>query len=935
MFISAHYEMGLYNYDSVFRLLAEMDEGEWCDVIPHALKLGAHLDTRVTTKLVAPLDTTIKEIRKIPNENRSLAVSRYSEFLDQLSQMTIDTIYLGGGMTSDKIYLGSGKLFAKLSALSEAEWNKILPRIIPLMAASRYEGSMIRAIETFIDVPDDRMIEICASFEEFKENMSKANVFLITAGLTPDDIKDMPRIFDSLTKLRGNGNFLDAMLNDIATIKPSKRVAFLRTAIPYLQNIDCEKKRSCFLEGLMAFELEEMPRLVEICAPILKRLEKNHSHFTIFIKDFDSDHLPSVIRLIEMLCPTIYDGMHLSGLVNTLTKIPGPDLTELVSLLDDLFQSISIQDTNTGILFTFYNIASDQRPKVLESCLPLFRQFHFGHEALARELAVIPEEERAAYLEETTRLLQNEQDGYLYADTLKLIYSLDLYGEGARSRILEKYQVFLNSFESREMRIISTDFRQPKTIPSDNIGCHKLRNYFMSILNALPTEVLGRSIDALNHLRTSDTIRFNRIHVDPNEIIAYLREANVIEVPALVDEWRGHLRNNPNKGKVKLLADFITQNYQWFSLFEQDDIVQEAIRTGINLENSNDPLNPYKIFENLRIKREEPVNFDAITPATDVFGGLRVRYIPSFLKDEVFQYRLTAGDLPRHSKSFLETSSRHFEERLATDPALDSKVTEITTQNYTALKASALLDGTLNRIASSAGDSMYVSVIAARFVAIVSYLESLSTTRQEGALFSPQEEGFLRMLASIQGCPNGKSEGINAYYLNILPANLRYAATHAYGEEDVAYLRSKSEVVQILAEEVEKMFSGQNSFMKSLVGIRNSDQVMQASHQAGYLRNLIGDVVGLGDQLSFDAHTQTLYRSLINMPKQEAVENFYTFFEPHSFIGRIAEKYKLDEQGAIELLSQMGILSISEETRAAELTTLPSQLTSAIPGGHN
>ncbi len=61
-----------------------------------------------------------------------------------------------------------------------------------------------------------------------------------------------------------------------------------------------------------------------------------------------------------------------------------------------------------------------------------------------------------------------------------------------------------------------------------------------------------------------------------------------------------------------------------------------------------------------------------------------------------------------------------------------------------------------------------VLLLVATFIAIISYIESLSSKRNE-CLFSEPEEVFLSMLASICLCYIGKAEGNNKYYAIVLP----------------------------------------------------------------------------------------------------------------------------------------------------------------------
>ncbi len=141
---------------------------------------------------------------------------------------------------------------------------------------------------------------------------------------------------------------------------------------------------------------------------------------------------------------------------------------------------------------------------------------------------------------------------------------------------------------------------------------------------------------------------------------------------------------------------------------------------------------------------------------------------------------------------------------------------------------------------------------------------------------------------------------------------IRYGVAIGKDDDDVGYLNAKASVSIILREEIEKMFSGQNTLMEDLVGLPEGEEVQQAAHQATYLRNLIGNQVGLVEPLRFDAHTQTLYVGLVEASLQQALEKFYGHFSPASLIKRVDELYCLGERQTIDRLRDMGIIEVMD-----------------------
>lgn len=902
--ISEHHKIDHYSYYELIPLLANMEEEEWSNTFPYALKIMSSFK----------IESSLESMREIPIQNREPSIKRYKQLIEQWTQLT----------KREKIFSGlNDSLFSAVSKFPEETWKTHFSKMLPYLAKHIEASGIISVFETFKNIEEMQLGELAESLDKIyciKESFKDSYwpIFPITAGLTIDEIKEMPHLIKVMIADVKDNEEIIRMFEVASTIPAKNRLKALKFAAPYLETFNFKtnvRERSSFIEGLRGLNLETFEKDFEAVKGILLKLKKNHINFTVQLKrNFATDDFPDVVKVLDLLNINFTDGMHLQPLLAKFSSIPGQDLRNLSNLLKDLLLLIKNSDAKFGLLRAFSSVKPEQRENVLSFCSPLFKQFHYGHEEMVRSVAAIPEEERKDYLERAAKLLKAERDGYLYADVLTVLYSMDLYGTKTTTEVLDKYIGFLKSFDYRGSSGLNFDFNKPETTPSDVIGRHKIRQYFMTVLGKLPLDMLDKSTDALNQLRDSNTIKFNAVHVSPIEIVSFLKSQKIIVVDDLVEQWRKLLRTNSDKTRVKSLVDFITMNYYWFALLESDEIVQEAIRTGINLENSTDPLNPYKIFERLQKKRSETIKWENIQPTVEVFEGLSVCYNPSFLKNDLPQYGLTFGNLPKHSLTFLDDCIETMDTRVAKDPLVKSKIKEITTCDYAELKTAALADGTLQRLLSTSGASdSRVPVITARFIAIISYLETLSNEKSGSDVFSPREEGFLRMLTSIQGCPNGKSEGINSYYLNILPVKYRYSSTIPYGDDDIDYLKSKNEVTAILLEEVEKMFSGQNDLMKSITGIKHKDEVMQAAHQAGYLRNRIGYIVGLPDELLFDAHTPMLYVKLVELSKQEALQEFFKFFTPHGFIHRIMDKYFLDEEGAIQLLAKMDILSIKGE----------------------
>ncbi|MBA2727996.1 MAG: hypothetical protein H0U49_07475 [Parachlamydiaceae bacterium] len=125
-------------------------------------------------------------------------------------------------------------------------------------------------------------------------------------------------------------------------------------------------------------------------------------------------------------------------------------------------------------------------------------------------------------------------------------------------------------------------------------------------------------------------------------------------------------------------------------------------------------------------------------------------------------------------------------------------------------------------------------------------------------------------------------------------------------------------------------FSGTNKLMQDLTG---APEIYQGAHQAIYLKNLIGGLVGVSQGVAFDRHTGTLYEQLLNKGRDEVLELLFSkYMTPESYVNEIVrvvngfnnenkqllesflghgfweENAGLNRQGALSLLEQLNFL---------------------------
>lgn len=861
-------------------VLATISEENWHDILPNCISLlrhGMHLH-QATNALI-----------KLPSQLREEGVRRYITLLNH------------GNF--DSLLLLDSDLFSTIAGTSTETWQDIEPYAHQFVTQYNDHLGLVPTLEILSSISEDKA-EVFQSLLALCEHSESIRIHELITPLPADEIKMLPSVIKEWFE-DANQALTGTRTPPGGQLKNHRMIVHKQDLVKMFLNLPTTF-RSVFLnvatkvlprtQNISVYRLLSLPLSILSQAAHFSQQEETLPKAIMCLNNF--------YKVSSSLSPQEMDVLFKSAPYLSL-KLPGIEMpldpsqkSYVATVLKDILQAIiPIQPTIKNNILSLY--------------APYFSPQQFGQGKFFQTLSQIPQDQLSSCLKETQAHLKDNSDGFLWADILQTNFLMSNYLEQASSNydlgyvqgIKNKYISFLSSISS-PLNFVSNLMATYEEKCAQN----QQRLVFMGVFESLPLPTLEQSIDKLQRAQQS----FNT----PQEVINFLRTENIIDIPTLTNSWAEALRTNPNQFRVSLLVNYITQQFTLFNLTEEDDVVQEAIRAGITLSTADQPLNPYNIFKKLEEKRAEAVNWEAIRPTVETFGKTRVHYNPEFFKDDLPQHVITFSELPNYSSTFLRESITAMDARVLAEPHIAAKIKEMSTLDYETLKANSLQGNVLESLLSKTGKPHEkVPVVVARLIAIVSYLETLSHDRGENT-FSEKEEGFLRMLASIQACSVGIQEGIHAYYLNIIPSEYRYSRLQSQNDGDMDYLRSKQEAITILSEEIDKMFSGDNYFIKQLVGVDSKEQVMQSSHQGQYLKNLIGHSLGLPGQLLFDAHTHTLYVKLVQLSKQEALVTFFKYFVPHTFLDLTCILWDLEQYEAIDSLIDMGIFKKVEPVAA-------------------
>jgi hypothetical protein len=274
-------------------------------------------------------------------------------------------------------------------------------------------------------------------------------------------------------------------------------------------------------------------------------------------------------------------------------------------------------------------------------------------------------------------------------------------------------------------------------------------------------------------------------------------------------------------------------------------------------------------------------------------------------------------------------------QKMESNETAKKRLQEVYGSTWEELWSSCLADSYLSGLLQLSGEN--VSITEAQFRAILHHLLTKEPEVKSGELFSEREDLLIHHGMSIRHCSGGKKEGISSIYTSLDPA-YKYPAKGLEGKNPEEIL-AKQFLASVVQKALSDQFSGVNALMKELTGTGN---IEQAAHQAIYPKNLIGHLIGLHHEVTFDKHTGTLYDALVAKSREEVLHAFFRYFTPQvlaqelmrgvntnfktnsallsAIVDTVSDEgwdwdeeafvpIRLNEHGALELLQATGYLS--------------------------
>lgn len=359
------------------------------------------------------------------------------------------------------------------------------------------------------------------------------------------------------------------------------------------------------------------------------------------------------------------------------------------------------------------------------------------------------------------------------------------------------------------------------------------------------------------------------------------------------DHWSSLLESS-NRTKLREIADFIEGYALYLGLEEAHPLVQTSIaRLTVLNQNITDPNNPWKVWNDLHRKRGVVVDFNLLVPehhqGAKLIAGRMVEFRPNALAD--LQLNVKISGVPDVKPEVLSGALNVIEAKLT--PSIRTTISHMSeSESFESIHARATAPYITNLLRGE-------SVLAAQLKCLINYALSFP----KGPHFNDADQQLIRLFVNIIECEVGQSEGITKLYSNI-PEEFKFKILRGTLDADIDVTAAKNHLRGLINETVEELIGNENDFMKIMCGV---SKISQISHQSIYLKNFIGDYVGLIWMLKFDHHAQLLYEPMLAKSKAQALALFYDYIlTDNRFIQGLA--YKINQ--AVQTKNTYDLLSV-------------------------
>ncbi len=330
--------------------------------------------------------------------------------------------------------------------------------------------------------------------------------------------------------------------------------------------------------------------------------------------------------------------------------------------------------------------------------------------------------------------------------------------------------------------------------------------------------------------------------------------------------------------------------------------------------------NPYSAHRDLVAASEMALP----SPPTQEMG---LAFNPDALKEKIQISRISRSEIPPEvSLANWETICTAFRRKVEKEASPNERIAEVRDDPDTSyVTVSSFFDSTF--IKNLLNFDEILTIEQAQFASIFYSLLQKSDEPQEDHFFTEREKQLIHLAFNITYCGTGKSESIAFLYYR--PEFVTHRLARGTFSENYQENRLSQMIVLLVEEYLMRYLTDDESLVRELAQIDDQYNVLQLSHQSQFLRNLIGQAVGLPLPLKFDLHIGCVYRTLLEYrnKRNEAIEAFYRLVTPQGLITFLQTciEQKMQEDGNTLFADITHLLPQGNDLWNEECTSLTTQ----------
>ncbi len=737
-----------------------------------------------------------------------------------------------------------------------------------------------------------------AKFQGFLEG---TKILQALEKVSPDRRADALKYTALFIKKNAGVSKIASILSALEKFPPDERADVTNQVAPLIPDPLDGEAWAIILNAVSLIPPDQRLDVINHTQPLLKGTHRAplRADFLRAVGMIPKERRASVMESIAFLLVEIDDRCQRNLILDAIDAIPADERANAINQALPFVRDIKNGGIRADLLRAVSLIPQKERTTdTIKSIVSLFRNVQTGFQRVAflREINKIPPADRVATLNLVQPILMGMTNGYNKADALKLVSSRIPKDE--RGKFVELTSPLIKGLYDQKWGylILVTIYNIPSDQRTDliELAAPLLKKIRQGIHRAAVILILD-SISPEN--RETCLRKFSECHatkgltdITLNETVLELLSNESVRVNCH-RYLEGRLESTKDQEQVKMLTTRVLEFTEMLYLHEEHPLYQTAIEIRASTADPGDRKNPYTLQKYLQEKMKEELSF---TPPQFTVGEEKLSFDLTTFQKKVSLKTFSRENLPDVKPDALEQLVSDLDEHLNRLKAEDKKkaldqIEQMTGVTLEGLKTGSLESNYLRALLSSTAGP--IGLTAAQFFSIVKYIQSKSSEVEDGQLLSPREEALLKIAASITYCTTGKKEGIFNVYHTFLPDAYKLKMAMPKTERESHESSRVTEFVfnNVVQKKLSQQFSGTNKLMQELVGKR---VVRQASHQALYLKNLIGHLVGLFHSLTFDRHGGIVYDSLLDKSPVEILKIFYQHFTPQVVIAALQEEVK-------------------------------------------